>query len=190
MSDISLAVEGADDDEDDEEWEYVEFESITEADLLGSEWLVGTCYDKKPDKIDETWCRLARTEKNENIAVWGDNSEGKWSLDVASQYITISKNYVWGKQIWSCVVEDYYYLAGTVRSWSYLTAAAVEAQWQAKRLGADKEEAGIAPWFDEESELYATTEDEANSEEVESETASLPAADANPVTENASSLQE
>lgn len=165
MTDSSLAIEGIEDkeEEEDDEWEYVEFESLTEADLLGSEWLVGTCFDKSPDKIDETWCRLVCNDNNENIAIWGDNSEGKWALDKASQYITISKNYLWGKQIWACVVEDYYYLAGTVRSWSFFTAAAVEAQWQARRLGVDKEEAGIAPWFEE--------------EETESETASLSEAD-------------
>lgn len=149
----------SDDDDEEEDWEYVEFESLTETDLIGSEWLVGTCWDDKADKIDETWCRLVTTEKGENLAVWGDNKEGKWALDVATQYVTISKNYVWGKQIWAALVEDYYFLAGTVRGWTYVSAACVEAQWQAKRLGVDPEEAGTAPWFEEDDEEESATDE-------------------------------
>jgi hypothetical protein len=140
-------------DNDDDDWEYIEFDSLTESDLVGSEWLVGTCWDNRPDVIDETWCRLGRgNEKDQNIAIWGDNSQGTWALDVATQYLTISKVQPWGKQIWACLVEDYYYLRGTVRGWTYWTAASVEAQWQARRLNVDPDEAGIAPWFDDPSD--------------------------------------
>ena len=138
--------------EEEEDWEYVEFDTLSEADMVGSEWLVGTCWDNNPNKIDETWCRLVRKEDGTNIAVWGDNSEGKWALDVATQYVTISKTAPWGKQIWACLVEDYYYLKGTVRGWTLWSAATCEAQWQARRLGVDPEEAGVAPWFEEEEE--------------------------------------
>ncbi len=139
------------------DWEYVEFDRLTESDLAGSEWLIGTCWDNRPAAIDETWCRLITNGKDgTNVAVWGDNAQGKWSLDVATQYVTVSKTRPWGKQIWACLVEDYYYMRGTVRGWSFWTAAAVEGQWQARRLGVDPEEAGVAPWFandgDEESE--------------------------------------
>jgi len=144
--------DGDNEEDDDDEWEYVEFESLSEADLIKSEWLVGTCFERSENKIDETWCRLVTNEKGENLAIWGDNAEGRWALDVASQYITISKNSLWGKQIWACIVDDYYYLSGTVRSWNFFRAASVEAQWQARRLGVDKEEAGIAPWFQEDNE--------------------------------------
>jgi hypothetical protein len=147
--------------DEDDNWEYVEFDRLTENDLVGSEWLLGTCWDNSPEKIEETWCRLVTNDKGENLAIWGDNSSGKWALDVASQYLTISKNYLWGKQIWACVVEDYYFLRGTVRGWSYLSAAAVVAQWQAKRLGVDPEEAGAAPWFEEEEgEVFAEQDSE------------------------------
>ena len=140
-----------------EEWEYVEFDRLTESDLVNSEWLVGTCWDSRPNSIDETWCRLitkdgGRGSGIQNVAIWGDNSQGKWSLDVATQYVTISKTRPWGKQIWACLVDDYYYMRGTVRGWSFWTAAAVDAQWQARRLGIDPEEAGEAPWFAESTE--------------------------------------
>jgi hypothetical protein len=138
-----------DDDDDDDEWEYIEFDSLTESDLIGSEWLVGTCWDNRPDIIEETWCRLVRSkDKDQNTAIWGDQSQGTWNLEVATQYLTISKVRPWGKQIWACLVEDYYYLRGTVRGWTYWSAASVEAQWQARRLNVDPDEAGIAPWFD------------------------------------------
>ena len=137
-------------DGDDDEWEYVEFERLTESDLANSEWLIGTCWDSRPGTIDETWCRLAVVNNNKdgsNVAIWGDSSQGKWSLDVAAQYVTISKTKPWGKQIWACLVEDYYYMRGTVRGWNFWSAAAVEGQWQAKRLGVGEDEAGVAPWF-------------------------------------------
>jgi len=137
-------------DEDDEEYEYVEYDSLQEQDFAGSEWLVGTNLDSRPDKIQETWVRLVVTEDGGNLAVWGDNSEGKWALDVASQFFSISKESIFGKKIWAGVVDDYYYLQGTVRGWMYWSPAAVLGQWQARRLGVDKEEAGTPPWFEEE----------------------------------------
>jgi hypothetical protein len=149
-----------DTDDEDGDWEYVEFDTLTEADLVGSEWLVGTCWDNNPNTIDETWCRLVTNPSDgTNLVIWGDSSQGKWSLDVATQYVTISKTKPWGKQIWACLVEDYYYMRGTVRGWTYWAAAAVEAQWQAKRLGVDPEEAGVAPWFEEKKEEEEDTTD-------------------------------
>mmetsp|Transcript_18989 Transcript_18989/g.21199 ORF Transcript_18989/g.21199 Transcript_18989/m.21199 type:complete len:228 (-) Transcript_18989:186-869(-) len=155
MADTTTSIqttETLEEDDDDDEWEYVEFESLSEADVVKSEWLVGTNFDKTSDKIDETWCRLVTNEKGENLAIWGDNSEGKWNLDKASQYLTISKTQLWGKKIWACIVDDYYYLSGSVRSWSFISAADSIGQWQARRLGVDKDEAGIAPWFEEDDE--------------------------------------
>ena len=144
-----------DDDDDDDEYEYIEYEDLTEADLFGSEWRVGTCWDNKQNKIDETWTRL-ETKGDKNVAVWGDNSEGTWSFDVASQFLTISKNYVWGKNIWAGQVDDYYFLKGTVRGWTYVTAASVLGQWQGTRLGVDAEEAGTPPWFEEDEDEEET----------------------------------
>lgn len=140
-----------DDDDDDDEYEYFEYENLTEADLFGSEWRVGTCWDNNQNKIEETWTRL-EAKDDKNVAVWGDNSEGTWSFDVASQFLTISKNYVWGKRIWAGQVDDYYFLRGTVRGWTYVTAASVLGQWQASRLGVDPEEAGTPPWFEEDED--------------------------------------
>jgi hypothetical protein len=143
---------GADSDED-VEYEYVEYDMLSEQDFVGSEWLVGTNWDSSLNKIDETWVRLAVDEKSGgNIAIWGDKSQGKWSLDVASQFFSVSKENKLGisKQIWAGVVNDYYYLQGTVRGWTFWQAASVLAQWQAKRLGVDPQEAGTAPWFMEE----------------------------------------
>lgn len=146
-TDTAVAAATSDEvEDDDDEYEYIEYENLAESDFLGSEWGLGTCWDNKKSKIDDTWARLiAKGDKNQ--AVWGDDSEGTWSFDVASQFLTISKNYFWGKKIWAGVVDDYYFLQGTVRGWTYFTAASVEGQWQARRLGVDPEEAGTAPWF-------------------------------------------
>ena len=143
---VAVAVEEAEDDDDDDEYEYVEYEMLSEADYLGSEWMVGTLWDSNSQNIKETWVRLAAKD-DKNLAVWGDGSEGTWSLDAASQFLAISKSYFWGKQIWAGVVDDYYFCQGTVRGWTYATPASVLGQWQAKRLGVDPDEAGTAPWF-------------------------------------------
>mmetsp|Transcript_21519 Transcript_21519/g.33168 ORF Transcript_21519/g.33168 Transcript_21519/m.33168 type:complete len:244 (+) Transcript_21519:329-1060(+) len=140
--------------DDEEEWEYVEVEALTEADFVGSEWLVGTNWNNNPSQIKETWCRLVTTEDGTNLAVWGDKAEGKWNLEVGSQFLSISKE-TWGgwggKKIWAGVVDDYYFLQGTVRGWSFTSPAEVLGGWQGKRLGVDPEEAGVAPWFLESS---------------------------------------
>mmetsp|Transcript_21129 Transcript_21129/g.29388 ORF Transcript_21129/g.29388 Transcript_21129/m.29388 type:complete len:233 (+) Transcript_21129:126-824(+) len=145
----------ADESEDGEEWEYVEVDALTEADFVGSEWLVGTNWNNNPSQIKETWCRLVTTEDGTNLAIWGDKAEGKWNLEVGSQFLSISKE-TWGgwggKKIWAGVVDDYYFLQGTVRGWSFLSPAEVLAGWQGKRLGVDPEEAGVAPWFVEQPE--------------------------------------
>jgi hypothetical protein len=155
-------MENSEDDDDDDEYEYVEFDSLTEQEFIGSEWIVGTNWDKNPNKIDETWTRLIVDKDGKNIAVWGDDSKGTWTFDVPSQFLSISKeNILAGKQIWACTISDYYYLQGTVRGWTYWSAAAVIGQWQAKRLGVDKEEAGTPPWF-------MTTEQEASASDDES----------------------
>jgi hypothetical protein len=137
-------------DDDDDEYEYVEFDNLTEKEFVGSEWMIGTNWDNNPIKIDETWTRLIIDGTGKNIAIWGDNSKGTWTLDIPSQFLSISKeNILAGKQIWACTISDYYYLQGTVRGWTYWSAAAVIGQWQAKRLGVDRDEAGTPPWFTE-----------------------------------------
>ena len=152
-NDNEIESNNEEDDEDDDEYEYVEFDSLAEVDFAGSEWLVGTVFEGKENKpIQETWCRLFVTEEGKNLAFWGDNSEGTWNFDVASQFLTLSKDTLFGKRIWACTTDDFYYLQGTVRGWTYLQSARVLAQWQARRLGVDPEEAGIAPWFEEQDE--------------------------------------
>lgn len=164
-------------EEDDDEYEYIEYEMLTETEYEGSEWMVGTVWDNNKNDIKETWVRLA-IDGDKNVAIWGDDAEGTWSLDTASQFLAISKNYLWGKQIWAGVVDDYYFSQGTVRGWTYLTPASVLGQWQARRLGVDSDEAGTAPWFeedeDEESDetkslSEAKTESEITSEGEEKE---------------------
>ena len=158
FSDASVSVASSsstsddNDDEEEEEYEYVEYDALTEAEFVGSEWLVGTCWDNNSEKIDETWVRLVVSEDGKNLCYWGDKSEGKWALDVASQFLSISKESFFGKQIWAGIVDDYYYLQGTVRGWTYLQPASVLAQWQAKRLGVDPDEAGTPPWFEQDEE--------------------------------------
>lgn len=140
-------------EDEDYEYEYVEYEMLQETDFAGSEWLVGTVMDNRPQKISETWVRLAvDPETGKNVAFWGDNSEGKWNWDVATQFLSVSKENITGKNIWAGVVDDYYFLQGTIRGWRFWSAAEVLGQWQAKRLGVDKEEAGEAPWFESEEE--------------------------------------
>lgn len=155
--------EADDDDDDDEyEYEYVEYDMLEESDFSGSEWLIGSCMDSNPNKIDETWVRLGIDKNGKQVAIWGDNAEGTWKFDKASQFLNMSKNNILGKKIWAGVVDDFYFSEGTVRGWSFFSAAAVVGQWQAKRLGVDPEEAGTAPWFqtdeeeEEESEASST----------------------------------
>jgi len=144
------------DDDDDDEYELVEYETLTESDFLNSEWKIGTNWDNKKNKIDTTWVRLALDqEKNINRAIWGDGAEGTWKLDERAQFLSISKETFggWGgKKIWAGQVDDYYYVQGTIRGWMPLSPASVLGLWQMIRLGVDKEEAGIAPWFQEEDE--------------------------------------
>jgi hypothetical protein len=140
-------------DDDDDEWEYEEFENLAESDFYGSEWKVGTVMDNK-GKIEETWCRLV-VQDGEFIAVWGDGGKGKWNFDTASQFLSMTKDTFggWlGKQLWAGNVDDFYYLSGTVRGWSPISPANVVGQWQAIRLGIEKDEAGVAPWFEEDEE--------------------------------------
>jgi hypothetical protein len=165
---IRASQENADDDDDDE-WEYLEYEDLQESDFVNSEWLVGTVFDNNPNKIVETWARCIMSDDSgasSQPCVWGDGSKGKWSFDRASQYFSLSKEHFYGKEIWAGTVDDYYYIQGTVRGWTYITAAEVLGQWQAKRLGVDPEEAGIAPWFEEEGEERGSDDDENSNELV------------------------
>ena len=141
-----------------------EFELLTERDFYNTEWKIGTLMDKKPrdaKSIDTTWVRLMTTENGDNKAIWGDDSKGKWTIDVPSQFFSISKESFggwFGKQIWAGTIDDFYYLEGTVRGWSPISPASVEGQWQAVRLGVVEgdrvsvEERGEAPWFTIEEE--------------------------------------
>lgn len=162
-SDDSLSTASSDeedDDEDEEEFEYVEYDILTEPEFMGSEWLVGTVPDGNPNKIQETWVRLAVDKDGKNVAIWGDNSQGTWAFDTANQFLSFSKEQLWGKDIWAGVVQDYYFTQGTVRGWNFLMAAAVKGQWQARRLGVDPDEAGVAPWFEEPEEVEEEEEED------------------------------
>eukprot|EP00579_Thalassiosira_antarctica_P000640 CAMPEP_0201867544 /NCGR_PEP_ID=MMETSP0902-20130614/1732_1 /ASSEMBLY_ACC=CAM_ASM_000551 /TAXON_ID=420261 /ORGANISM="Thalassiosira antarctica, Strain CCMP982" /LENGTH=289 /DNA_ID=CAMNT_0048392711 /DNA_START=39 /DNA_END=908 /DNA_ORIENTATION=+ len=164
-------------EEDNEEMEWVEeeFELLTERDFYNTEWKIGTIMDDKPrdaKSITTTWVRLVTTEAGDNKAIWGDDSQGKWTIDVPSQFFSISKESFggwFGKQIWAGTIEDFYYLEGTVRGWSPISPASVVGQWQGVRLGVIGEEArvsederGVAPWFAviEEEEEDSVSEDE------------------------------
>mmetsp|Transcript_2305 Transcript_2305/g.2788 ORF Transcript_2305/g.2788 Transcript_2305/m.2788 type:complete len:256 (-) Transcript_2305:50-817(-) len=139
--------------EEEEEWEFEEYEMLTEADFYDSEWKVGTLMENS-NKIEETWTRLV-VQDGEFICIWGDGASGKWNFDSASQFMSMSKDSFggWlGKKIWAGSVEDFYYVEGTIRGWSPISPASVVGQWQAKRLGVDRDEAGIAPWFEEEDD--------------------------------------
>ncbi len=165
----SLSVAGGDEDDDDE-YEFVEYDILTEAEFMGSEWLVGTVMDNNQDNIGETWVRLATDKDGKNVAIWGDNSEGNWNFDVANQFLNVSKNNLIGKNIWAGVVDDFYFCRGTVRGWNFFSPASVVGQWQAKRLGVEKDEAGVAPWFEpeeEETEAPAMTEFDAPTDGTE-----------------------
>lgn len=139
----------ASDDDEDDEYEYVEYDILREPEFVGSEWLVGTVMDRSQQKIGETWVRLATDKDGKNVAIWGDNSQGNWNFDVANQFLSMSKNSIIGKKIWAGVVDDFYFCRGSVRGWNFFSPASVVGQWQAKRLGSDKEESGIPPWFEE-----------------------------------------
>jgi hypothetical protein len=164
-------------EEDEMEWVEEEFELLTERDFYNTEWKIGTLMDNKPrdaKSIDTTWVRLVTTESGENEAIWGDGSKGKWTIDVPSQFFSISKESFggWlGKKIWAGTIEDFYYLEGTVRGWSPISPASVVGQWQGVRLGVvdgervTAEERGVAPWFAADE---ATEENDSNdAEEVD-----------------------
>mmetsp|Transcript_22516 Transcript_22516/g.25634 ORF Transcript_22516/g.25634 Transcript_22516/m.25634 type:complete len:247 (+) Transcript_22516:169-909(+) len=142
-----------DDDDNDDDWEYEEFENLRENDFYDSEWKVGTLMEGQ-NKIEETWARLV-VKDGEFVCVWGDGASGKWNFDTASQFLSMTKDTIggWlGKRIWAGTTDDYYYVEGTIRGWSPISPASVIGQWQARRLGVDKDEAGIAPWFQDEEE--------------------------------------
>lgn len=144
---VASETSSEEEEDDDDEYEFIEYEMLTEEDYLGSEWRIGTLWENNANNIKETWVRL-KIKGDKNFAEWGDDCQGTWSLDAASQFLTISKNFYWGKRIWAGVVDDYYFTQGTVRGWTYLTPASVLGQWQGKRLGVDTEEAGTPPWFE------------------------------------------
>jgi len=172
--------------EKDEEWEYEEYEMLREGDFYNSEWKVGTVWNTNRNKIEETWVRLIAAD-NQLKAFWGDGAEGKWSLDPASQFFSISKETfggLGGKKIWAGVIDDYYFLEGTVRGWSPISSASVLGEWQAKRLGVDPEEIGIAPWFAEEE-----GEEGNESEKMDSDETATPS-EVSAVTEEAMSVSE
>jgi len=170
-------------DEDDEELEWVEeeFETLTERDFYNTEWKIGTLIDNKPrdpKSIDTTWVRLTTTEEGTNKATWGDGSQGKWTVDVPSQYFSISKETFggfFGKKIWAGNIDDFYYLEGTVRGWSPISPASVVGQWQAIRLGVvdgervTAEERGVAPWFGKEESPSEETNEMSQGDNDESE---------------------
>jgi len=161
-------------EEEEEEWEYLEYEELQESDFVNSEWLVGTVLDNSPKKIKETWVRCLvgnDARSSSQPCVWGDGSQGKWSFDRASQYFSLSKEHFYGKEIWAGMVDDYYYLQGTVRGWTFVTPAEVLGQWQAKRLGVDPEEAGTAPWFEEEEDGSDDESDDESDDDVKSKAA-------------------
>ena len=162
MASSSSGDEEEDDEEDDDdyEYEYVEYDILTDSDFLNSEWLVGTVMKNNVKKIDETWVRLAVDKDGKNVAIWGDKSEGSWNFDVANQFLSISKANLLGKNIWAGVIDDYYYSRGTVRGWNAISPASVLGQWQARRLGIEKDEAGVAPWFDDGDDDEDDTEDD------------------------------
>ena len=167
-TDVKLSTESqTKTDDDDEEWEYEEYENLTEQDFYDSEWKVGTLMENS-NEIDETWARLV-VKDGEFVCVWGDASNGKWNFDAASQFLSMTKETFggWGgKKIWAGTVDDFYYIQGTVRGWSPISPASVVGQWQCRRLGVDKDEAGIAPWFQEDEE---ETGDDESSTEVKEE---------------------
>ncbi|EED90613.1 predicted protein [Thalassiosira pseudonana CCMP1335] len=176
VEDIVATVEVEDEDDDDMEWVEEEFELLTERDFYNTEWKIGTLMENKPrrpESIDTTWVRLQTNEAGENTAVWGDKSKGKWTIDVPSQFFSVSKETFggwFGKQIWAGTIEDFYFLEGTVRAWSPISPASVIGQWQAIRLGVEGgdrvtvEERGVAPWFMEKDDDDYEEEEEIDEE--------------------------
>ena len=180
-----------DDEDDDEEWVYEEYTDLTEADFYNSEWKIGIVWNDNEDVIKETWVRLIVDDNGggpgstpTNVAIWGDGGKGKWSVDVPNQFFSISKESFggwFGKRIFAGNADDYYYLQGTVRGWSPIQSASVLGQWQMKRLGVDREEAGIAPWFQEDDE---------DEEEAPSGTNMLEGSDESPVQAKEEGVEE
>jgi hypothetical protein len=164
------------------EWIEEEFELLTERDFYNTEWKIGTLMDDKPrlpKSIDTTWVRLITTEDGTNKAIWGDGANGKWTIDVPSQFFSISKESFggWlGKRIWAGTINDFYYLEGTVRGWSPISPASVVGGWQAIRLGivegerVTEEERGVAPWFETSADDDDDDDDDDKEKEVQKET--------------------
>jgi len=168
--DLDQQQESAEEESDDEdEYELVEYENLTEFDFYNSEWKVGTNWNNKKKEVDLTWVRLIVDENNNNVAVWGTGAKGTWKLDEAAQFISVSQE-SWGgwtgKKIWAGPMDDYYFMQGTVRGWNPISPASVLGLWQMIRLGVDKEEAGTAPWLDEEEETGLAVSSESDTKEI------------------------
>ena len=76
------------------EWIKEEFELLTEHDFHNTECKIGTLMDDKPQlpkNIDTTGVPLVTTEDGTNKAIWGDGANGKWTIDVPSQFFSILK---------------------------------------------------------------------------------------------------
>eukprot|EP00956_Cyclotella_meneghiniana_P007427 scaffold10121_cov64-Cyclotella_meneghiniana.AAC.7 len=171
---------------DDEELEWVEeeFETLTERDFYNTEWKIGTLIDNKPrdpKSIDTTWVRLTTTEEGTNKATWGDGSQGKWTVDVPSQYFSISKETFGEGTVrgWSPIRLPCLFCATTLLTLfansSYASPASVVGQWQAIRLGVvdgervTAEERGVAPWFGKEESPSEETNEMSQGDNDESE---------------------
>lgn len=155
-----IQAKAADEEDEEDEYEIVEYEDLVEADFYNSEWKVGTNWNRKKDDVDVTWVRLIVDDEGTNVAVWGDGNKGKWKLDESAQFISVSKETFggWGgKKIWAGPMDDYYFMQGTVRGWNPISPASILGLWQMIRLGVDKDEAGIAPWIDQEEEEEKAT---------------------------------
>lgn len=134
---------------DGNEYEYIEYDELTEKQFMGSVWLVGTNEADNEgnvtDKVTETKLFLTTDDQDKKVAMWGDCSKGKWYIDNGN--FLASKESLFGRRYWTCYADDFYFMEGTIQGWSLISPAMKLGMFQAIRLDVDKEVMGEAPWI-------------------------------------------
>mmetsp|Transcript_34057 Transcript_34057/g.107382 ORF Transcript_34057/g.107382 Transcript_34057/m.107382 type:complete len:304 (-) Transcript_34057:85-996(-) len=134
-----------------------------EIELEGSEWRVATVWKPRgplakifPDnyKQEETWLRLAKDkEKDELVAVWGNDRVGEWAYREDTKTLTASSEFPVFDALGSITYQpDFlsrYYMMGWVRGWSIFESVDVWGLFEAVRIdkaGKEGIENYTAPW--------------------------------------------
>lgn len=116
--------------------------------MEGSEWRVAVVWRPRSalaklfgPREEETWLRLARdTNKDELVAVWGNNRIGDWGFREETGTLTASQEAPLLDFAGSCTFQpDFlsrYYMMGWVRGWTLLESVSIWGLFEAVRIDA------------------------------------------------------